>query len=242
MSRFDLLYDIKRTLSNAVDLDDMVAALFADYPDLIRFQFEVTNEYDDNNYSDYTRLKTVNGWSVDYDGEYEDEDEGETSDIPKASNKTVHQVTGVEEYVKEKHGLGDHEFHRDDYTTADSEKRLRNDPNLQIATACINGTKVPIETLLKADEKWVLHYARVHGRYSPEDEFTLIGRKKMMWIAEDYAEEFGPIEEKTLNYFILSITSGDDEYSQLREYLDWLKERAERSQGVARINQTGMEG
>ena len=64
MSRFDLLYDIKRTLSNAVDLDDMVAALFADYPDLIRFQFEVTNEYDDNNYSDYTRLKTVNGWSV----------------------------------------------------------------------------------------------------------------------------------------------------------------------------------
>ena len=64
----------------------------------------------------------------------------------------------------------------------------------------------------------------------------------MMWIAEDYAEEFGPIEEKTLNYFILSITSGDDEYSQLREYLDWLKERAERSQGVARINQTGMEG
>lgn len=230
MSRFDLLYHVNRVLSSAVDLDDMVSALFADYPDLICFKFEVTNEYDDNNYSDYTRLQEVNGWAVDYDGEYEEEDE--TSDLPKASNEAVQQVMAISEYVNEKHGYGSHEFHRDSYPISDSKKRLKNDPNLQIATACINGTKVPIETLLKADEMWVLHYASAHGRYSPEDEFNIFGRKEMVSYAEVYAKKFGPIGEKTLNYFILSLTADDEEYVQLQGYLKWLKECAERSQGL----------
>lgn len=224
MSRFDLLYDVKQTLSRVVDLDDLVSALFADYTDLISFQFEVTNEYDDNNYSDYTRLQKVNGWAVDYDGEYEDEEED--SELPKASGDAVQQVMAISEYVESKNGYGSHEFHRDDYPAEDSEKRLKNDPNLEAATACINGTKVSVETLLKADEKWVIHYARIHGRYSPEDEFTLIARKDMMWIVDDYAELFGPIGEKTLNYFILSLTSEDDNYEQLQDYLEWLKKRA----------------
>ena len=224
MSRFDLLYDVKQTLSRVVDLDDLVSALFADYPDLISFQFDVTNEYDDNNYSDYTRLQRVNGWTVDYDGEYEDEEED--SESPKASGDAVQQVMAISEYVESKLGYGEHEFHRDDYPASDSDDRLKNDPNLEAATACINGTKVSVETLLKADEKWILHYARIHGRYSPEDEFTLIARKDMMWIVDDYAELFGPIEEKTLNYFILSLTSEDDNYEQLQDYLEWLKKRA----------------
>lgn len=230
MSRFDLLYDVKQTLSRVVDLDDLVSALFADYPDLISFQFDVTNEYDDNNYSDYTRLQEVNGWAVDYDGEYEEDEDEEGSQfahaMPKASENAVQQVMAINEYVESKHGYGSHEFHRDDFPASDSDDRLKNDPNLEAATACINGTKVSVETLLKADEKWILHYARIHGRYSPEDEFTLIARKDMMWIVDDYAELFGPIEEKTLNYFILSLTSEDDNYEQLQDYLEWLKKRA----------------
>ena len=48
----------------------------------------------------------------------------------------------------------------------------------------------------------------------------------MIDVAREYAERHGPLSDKTLNYFILSLKSEDNDYEELQKYLEWLKERA----------------
>jgi hypothetical protein len=221
MSRFDLLYDAKRALERAVDLDDLVAALFQDHPDLHSFRIEVTNEYDDNNYSDYSRLMNVNGWRVDCYGEYEDEEDQEESDLPKASPESVNKVMSITDHVKDKHGYGEHEFGRGEYENLDT--RAIGSADALCAISVLKGEKIPFSLIREAGERWLLHYADAHGRYSPEDEFELFARENMMGLALDYAKKHGPLSEKTLNYFVLSLNSEDYYYEQLQEYIEWLK-------------------
>lgn len=222
MSRFNLAYDIKRALERTVDLDDLLSALFADHPDLHTLEFESTNEYDDNNYSDYTRLQKVNGRQVDYDGEYEEEDEDETYDLPKASREACWAATNLCDFVKEKHGYGDIKFERGDHPP----KKISGDPDLECALAFMKGEKLDIKTMVQADFLWWRHHAEIHGRFSPEDEHILFARENWMRVALEYAKIYGPLSEKTLNYFILSSGAGDEDYEPLQEYLEWARERA----------------
>jgi hypothetical protein len=225
MSRFDLLYDAKNALERAVDLDDLVAALFADHPDLQSFMVEVTNEYDDNNYSDYSRVTKINGYSVDYEGEYEDEfTEPECPESEKASAAAINDVMSITDEVQEKHGHGDHEFNRGDYQSHVT--KVLDSSDMICAVSILKGDKVPVSILRDACSRWVLHHAEAHGRYSPEDEFDLFAREDMIDVAREYAERHGPLSDKTLNYFILSLKSEDPEYEQLQKYLGWLKEPA----------------
>lgn len=225
MSRFDLAYSIKRTLERAVDLDDLLAALFADHPELQTLEFEVTNEYDDNNYSDYTRLQRVNGWQVDYDGEYEGEDD-DTSELPQASVEAVQEAMNLCDFVKEKYGYGDVTFNRDDYDFDESQKRMKSSADLECAVAFLKGEKVGIEKLLEAEGGWWEHHAEAHGRFSPEDEFKVFAREGWMHSALIYAKDHGPLSEKTVNYFILTINADHDDYHALQEYLEWAREKA----------------
>lgn len=228
MSRFDLAYSIKRALENAVDLDDLMAALFADHPELQTLEFEVTNEYDDNNYSDYTRLHKVNGWQVDYDGEYEeDEDEGAVpSELPKASDEAVHQAMNLCEFVKEKHGYGGTKFKRGDYDFDESKKRMRGGADLECALAFLKGEKPKVDSIIEAGYGWWDHYADAHGRFTPEEEFRLFAREGWMPAALTYAKGYGPLSEKTLNYFILTLNAEHDDHNSLQEYLEWMREKA----------------
>lgn len=226
-SRFDLAYDIKMAMERVVDLDDLLAALFADHPDLHTLQFEVTNEYDDNNYSDYTRLQKVNGWQVDYEGTYEDEeDEDDPPESPKASQKAAWAAMNLCEFVKDKYGYGDVTFSRADYDWEKSRSKMKSGAELEVAVAVMQGRKVPVETIIKADHSWWSHYAGVHGRYSPEDEFALFAREGCMWAALEYAKGYGPLSEKTVNYFVLSANKDDADYEHLQEYLEWVKGKA----------------
>jgi len=222
MSRFDLLHDAKYALDRAVDLEDLVAALFHDHPDLTSFQVDVTNEYDDNNYSDYSRVTTVNGIPVDYDGEYEEEEE--ESDLPKASQEAVERAMLLPEYVQEKWGHGEHVFDRKKYENVRG--KMTDHSDALCAIALLEGDKVPVDTLLKAMKRWVLHHADIHGRYGDEDEYLLFAREDMMAHAFQYAERHGPLTDKTLNYFILSLKSEDFGYESLQKYLEWLKGKA----------------
>lgn len=227
MSRFDLLHDADNALSRVVDADDMVAALFHDHPDLISFEVAVTSEYDDNNYSDYSRVVTVNGYSVDYEGEYEDEfTEPEESEHPKASREAIEQVMNIPEYVRDKWGHGDHDFHRDTFGKSYGTKPISERADALCAIALLSGEKVSVDTLVEAGGRWALNHAFVHGRYSPEDEFRLFAQENMMGVAMNYARVHGPLSDKTLNYFILSLKSEDYGYEQLQEYLEWLKGKA----------------
>lgn len=225
MSRFGLLYDVKNALRRAVDFDDLLVAIFSDHPDLQTLRYEVTNEYDDSNYSDYVRLSAVNGWAVDYDGEYDkdqfaDADEDE-SEQPKASQDAVNESMKLCDFVKDKYGYGSWEFSRDDYRSESD--RVSGAANMECAFAALSGKKLPASVILEADNIWIGHYSDVHGRYSPEDEFTLLAREDMMGMALEYAQKHGPLSENTLNYFVLSLKSDDHGYDKLQEYLEWLK-------------------
>jgi hypothetical protein len=224
MFHFDLLHDAKSALSRVVGEGDMVAALFHDHPDLISFEVAVTSEYDDNNYSDYSQVTKVNGWSVDFDGEYEEYDE-EESNLPKASREAVEQVLNIPYYVRDERGHGDHNFHRDTFGKPE-DKSLANKADALCAIALLSGEMVSVDTLVDAGGRWALHHAALHGRYSPEDEFRLFAREDAMGLAMNYAKAHGPLSDKTLNYFILSLKSDDYGYEQLQEYLEWLKGKA----------------
>lgn len=227
MSRFDLLYEIKRALERAVDLDDLLAALFADHPDLQTLEFEVTNEYDDNNYSDYTRLQSVNGLRVDYEGNYEEEDDEDgASEIPKASEGAVQEAMNLCDFVKEKHGYGSVSFERCDYDFDVARRKMKEAADLECAIAFLKGEKPSVDSVVAADSGWWSHYAEAHGRFSPEDEFKVFARDGWMGPALTYAQDYGPLSEKTLNYFILTINAEHYDYESLQEYLEWAREKA----------------
>jgi hypothetical protein len=220
MSRFDLLCEAKSALSRAIDFDDLLCALFAEHPDLHSFEFQVTNEYDDNNYSDYSRLVEVNGRRVDCDGRYED-DEEEDGEIPNMPEEIIDDIVWLSEYIKEKHGHGDHNFVRGDYKGGGSS--FRGKANMECALAILDGRKVATSVLLEAGERWIIRHAELHGRYKKEDEFLLFAREGMMGAAMEYAKMVGHLSEKTLNYFVLTMNSESHEYDSLQEYLKWTK-------------------
>lgn len=222
MSRFNLAYDIKRALEGTVGLDELLSALFADHPDLHTLEFEVTSEYDDNNYSDYTRLQSVNGRQVDYDGDYEEEDEDCTSDLPRASREACWAATNLSDLVKDKFGYGEAKFERGDYPP----KKIKGSADLECALAFMKGEKLDVKTMMDADLLWWRHHAEIHGRFSPEDEYTLFAREGWMGCAREYANSHGPISEKTLNYHILAAVAGTRDHELLQEYLEWVREKA----------------
>lgn len=221
MSRFDLLYSMKSEFEHVVRSGDLIAAIFADHPDLESFKVDVTNEYDDNNYSDYARTTNVNGWHIDYDGEYDDDEED--SETPKASAAAIEACLGVADQIKDEWGYGDHLFKRSEFSSSRDLKEILSSPNLSCVLSLSKGEKVPTDVLLECDAKWVLHHAELHGRFSPEDEFLLFTREGMMWEAKQYAKIHGPLSEKTLNYYLLSLDKDDHEYTALQDYLEWVK-------------------
>lgn len=221
MSRFDLLYSMKSEFERVVRSGDLIAAIFADHPDLQSFKVDVINEYDDNNYSDYARTTNVNGWYIDYDGEYDEDEEG--SEAPKASAAAIEACMGVADQIKDEWGYGDHLFKRSEFSSPRDPKEILASPNLSCILSLSKGEKVPTDVLLECDARWVLSHAELHGRFSPEDEFLLFAREGMMWHAKEYAKQVGPLFEKTLNYYVLSLKKDDHEYEHLQEYLEWAK-------------------
>ena len=221
MSRFDLLYSIKSEFERTIKAGDLIAAVFADHPDLQSFEVDVTSEYDDNNYSDYARTTRVNGWYIDYEGECEDEEDD--SDTPKASAAAIEACMEVAHQIREEWGYGDHTFERSGFSSCRDPKEILNSPDLSCILSLAKGDKVPTDVLLECDARWVLRHAELHGRFSPEDEFRLFAREGMMWQAKEYAKKHGPLSDKTLNYYVLSLTSENHEYEALQEYLEWTK-------------------
>jgi len=227
MLNFDKQYSIRNVLERIVTEDDLITAVFNDISELQEFTFSKTNEYDDNNYSDYSRLTKVNGHPVNCDGEYEEDlvEQDDTSERHEVSERAVDEAMNLAEFVKEKYGHGEHEFKRADYKGR-SDGLVRGTANMECAVAVLNKKAVPLSTLLEAYSEWILHYADAHGRYGDDEEFALFAREDMMGMALAYAKRFGPLADKTLNYFILSVNSEDHGHDHLQEYLKWLKKVA----------------
>jgi hypothetical protein len=227
MLRFDKLFDIRRTLENVVSNDDLIRAVFEDIPELQEISFGVTNEYDDNNYSDYVRLTAVNGWVIDYEDEYEDGDE-QTSDMPKIEDMNkVGTIRDLVQMVGKEFGYN--EDHKIDRAYAMRHKNVKKKKTekaeMKYIMSHFMGKRLPENFFVRVNPKWALYHALDHGRFKPETEFKIFAREGYMRDALRYAQEIvkGPLDEKIENFFILNSEPDSQDYENLKKYLEFKK-------------------
>jgi hypothetical protein len=225
MLHFNKMYDIRRTLENFVSNDDLIRAVFDDVPELQEISFSVTNEYDDNNYSDYVRLTALNGWRLDYEDTYEEEQD---SDLPKIEDmNVVGNIRDLIEIVGKDFGYN--EDHKIDRAYAMRHKRSpkkRSDKaEVKYIMSHLMGKKLPENFFVRTTPKWALYHALEHGRFKPETEFKIFAREGYMFDALRYAQQIvkGPLDEKIENFFILNSQPDSEDYEQLKKYLEFKK-------------------
>lgn len=225
MLHFNKMYDIRRILENIVSEDDLIRAVFEDAPELQEFTWSVTNEYDDNNYSDYVRLTAVNGWRLDYDDVYEEEQD---SDLPKIEDmNVVGTVRDLVEIVGKEFGYNeDHKIDRAYAMRHKNARKKRSDrAEVKYIISHLMGKKLPENFFVRTDPKWALYHALEHGRFNPETEFKIFARDGHMFDARRYAQEIvkGPLDEKIENFFILNSQPDTPDYEDLKKYLEFKK-------------------
>jgi hypothetical protein len=230
MIKFDKLYDVKRALENVVSDDEMIAAVFESCPNLKSFGLSKTNEYDDNNYSDHVQLISVNGWRVDYEGNYEDAEEDETAAEvelgPKIEDSVRTTLSELVSVIEESFDYGEEiVIERENHPPT---KRKRNHPtrnaDMIYATSYLSKKKLPDSFFIKNSGKWAVYYALDHGRFKRDLEFKIFAREGSMWEALQYAREVigGRLPENIENFFILNDVDGDeDDHKFLQEYIFW---------------------
>jgi hypothetical protein len=225
MLNFDKMYDIRRALENIVRNDDLIRAVFDDIPELENISFSCTNEYDDNNYSDYTRLTAVNDWKI-YDDEYDDE-EKQDSDLPKIEVKKVQTIRDLVEIVGKDFGYGeDHTITRAyAYRHKRGKKSAEEKAEMKYILNQVMGKKIKENFFVKASPKWAVYHAAEHGRFSREAEFKIFAKEGRMYDAFRYAREVlkGSLDEKVENFFILNSQPDSQDYEELKEYLEFKK-------------------
>lgn len=228
MLNYNKQYDIRRVLERIVTEDDLISAVFQDIPELQEFTWSVTSEYDDNNYSTYTNLTSINGHHVDYDADYEHEDEdGEPvvsdSKLPRMSKEKRSKVLDVVQSVGEKWGYGeDHTAIRDDFVPkARRRNHAKADPEeIEYVRSYMNSTPLSDEYFRNLeDAKWAVYYADDHGRFSPELEYEIFAKEGRMWEAFCYSQAIkAPLCEQVENFFLLN--NGEEDKKYLQMYLE----------------------
>ena len=225
MLHFNKMYDIRRTLENFVSNDDLIRAVFDDVPELQEISFSVTNEYDDNNYSDYVRLTALNGWRLDYDDTYEEEQD---SDLPKIEDmNVVGNIRDLIEIVGKDFGYNEDQTIDRAYAMRHKRgpKKRSDKAEAKYIMSHLMGKKLPENFFVRTTPKWALYHALEHGRFKPETEFKIFAREGYMLNALRYAQEIlkGPLDEKIENFFILGSQPDSQDYEQLKKYLEFKK-------------------
>lgn len=226
MLNFEKMCEIKQILQQNFTVENMIRCVFLDHPELECFGFSCTNEYDDNNYSDYTNLRTVNGHAVDYDGEY-DEDSEPKSDLPRVDRGTVDDLLSLMGIIGTEFGHGeDLECHRDSYANVSSKSgRISKSEKAQkeYINSWMTKSTLADEWFLKNDTKFASYYAQDHGPFSPELEMKIFGKTGEMRSAYMYAQAIGkPFSEALETFFTTHAVLGsgeDDDGHFLKRYL-----------------------
>jgi hypothetical protein len=219
------MYDIRRTLENFVSNDDLIRAVFDDVPELQEISFSVTNEYDDNNYSDYVRLTALNGWRLDYDDTYEEEQD---SDLPKIEDmNVVGNIRDLIEIVGKEFGYNEDQTIDRAYAMRHKSgpKKRSDKAEAKYIMSHLMGKKLPENFFVRTTPKWALYHALEHGRFKPETEFKIFAREGYMLDALRYAREIvkGLLDEKIENFFILNSQPDSEDYEHLKKYLEFKK-------------------
>lgn len=227
---------IKRVCEKMVPIEHLIASIFEDHPELSVFAYSCTNEYDDNNYSDYTRLVSVNGHTVDYNGEYEededDEEEVVESSLPKITDiEVIWELQGVVDSIGTYFDRGeDIKVSREDYLGTKKKKRLNKEELAEVdyVISYLSSKKLPDEWFLNNDPEYASFYAQDHGRFSPEMEKQLFAKQGCMRALYMYAQAIGkPISSELETFFVThNVVGSEDEEDNkcLKKYLA-LKDR-----------------
>lgn len=233
MIQLEKLRDLKRASRGVISVDEMVAKLFENLPELKCFKFCKSQEYDDNNYFDNIRTTEINGHSLGYDGYDEDDEEG-YSDLPKIQE--IHLVENVVDFLAEKYDctINEIEVVREDY---EGFQKSADSPDMTYLASYLSGSTLAKSFFIKNDPKWAVYYALDHGRFDENSEFEIFARKDQMYMALEYARHVvrGRLPHPVENFFILDC----DEYDRvfLEQYLEFVKNVGENEDSLAVLSE-----
>lgn len=230
MLNYEKMSEIQHILKNSVSINTLIASVFEDCPDLKEFSFSCTNEYDDNNYSDYTRLIAVNGHRVDYDGEYE-EDEADDDD-EESKEKKIEDKVVIETLVNLVHQIGTEFGHGDDLVCRREEYVLRKTgkkskgqkAEMEYICSYLTGGELDKEWFLKNDPKFACYYAQDHGAFSKDLEMILFCKQGRMYHAFLYAQAIKKalrpeIETFFVTHSVVGTKKAEEDAQWLKKYL-----------------------
>lgn len=215
------LSDIRYALERTVDAESLIYAAFRDCPNVKEFSYSYTQEYDDNNYSDYEVLNSVNGHRVDYEGNYDEEDDGE-SELPRVSMREIEVFQNLVQDIAKHHERGeDMVVERDNHNRSHS--YCPDESMNTYLRSFLFKEKISTDFFVENEAKFALYYADDHGRFSEEDEFRIFAQQGRMFTAFEYAKHIikGQLPEKVENFFILN--GNEDDKESLAEYIEYKK-------------------
>lgn len=217
---YNKLSDIRRALERTVDTESLIHAAFRDCPAVQVFTYSYTQEYDDNNYSDYATITSINGHRLDYDGQYDEEEDGD-GDLPRVSERDIAVFTDLVHDIAKYYERGeDMTMERVNHTSLSI--ALDDDMKIYLRSFLFK-EKINTDFFVENEEKFALYYADDHGRFSEEDEFRIFAQQGRMFTAFEYAKHIikGNLPEKVENFFILNGNEADKE--SLAQYLEHKK-------------------
>jgi hypothetical protein len=229
MIKFDKLLYIKNESDRIVSTDEIISAAFDGCPELVEFSFSKTNEYDDNNYSDHLQLLSVNGHRVDYNGDYEDQEEEDEEilgkSLPMLPNWVGNNLVDLIHEVGNEWDYSDEiTVSRENYKNKKSRKTKEDKEAKRYLCSHLSGKRLPESFFIKcSNPKLPLFYAVEHGRFSSDTEFKIFAKEGRMWYALRYAQEIigGVLPEQIENFFLLNDKAETEDHERLQEYISW---------------------
>ena len=237
MLRYNKQRDLADVFRFIVNNDSLIRGIFLDNSDLEHFYYACTSEYDDNNYSTYTRLTHVNGHPVDYnwnyvgEEEYEGEYEKDDSNLPLMNKNVVAALADIVDRIGAEYGYNEqHEIKREDYSDA---KRIKDKVAYRYLKSYFGNEKIEDEWFLKNEPKWAAYYAEENGRFSKEMETQIFCKAGFMQEAFMYAQALNRslpshIEDFFMTHSVLG-TMDERDLVWFKEYSKFKKELSEKT-------------
>jgi hypothetical protein len=155
--------EIRDALKNESDSKNvnLLRDLFVEIPTLKSVGFCKSNEYNDNNYSDYFKITSINGvnFSDDY---YVDEEDNEIKDLPQEmpdKNYEVPFIISTLESLSEEYGYDDYLETRESVLSTPRKKESKDKAFNAYYIALKTGEKVNDLSVFKNNPNWALYYS-----------------------------------------------------------------------------------
>jgi hypothetical protein len=155
--------EIRDALKNESDSKNvnLLRDLFVEIPTLKSVGFCKSNEYNDNNYSDYFKITSINGvnFSDDY---YVDEEDNEIKDLPQEmpdKNYEVPFIINTLESLSEEYGYDDYLETRESVLSTPRKKESKDKAFNAYYIALKTGEKVNDLSVFKNNPNWALYYS-----------------------------------------------------------------------------------